>query len=210
MISKRNIKLGEIPNWSLPPKESCPGRTEDTVINGVLEKGCSDLCYVGGRAGYLRVFKSAGVAYEKNLDSVLLNPEWKVEVMRFLSKRQPPIFRIHVSGDFFSPKYIGEWGQIMAMFPNTRFLAYTRSWRLPRLRKELNRLRNQQANFSCFASLDGVAHNAPKGWRQAWMGQPRTEEKAVLCPGYGPKELTCDKCTLCFRDNKVNVYFPIH
>jgi hypothetical protein len=145
------------------------------------------------------------------MDQVLLNPEWKVEVIRYLSKYKVSFFRIHVSGDFFGPKYIKEWGQIMAMFPNTRFLAYTRSWRIKRLRSELNTLRNTLPNFSLFASLDGVAYKGvPKGWRQAWMGQPRNTEKAILCPGYGPKELTCDQCTLCFRDNKVNVFFPLH
>ncbi len=209
MISDGNTKLGLLPNWSVSPKATCPGRTFDTIVAGTLVKGCDSLCYVGGDQGYIKVFKTAGAAYEKNLDEVLLDSDWTVPVMRYLSKRKPKLFRIHVSGDFFSPKYIKAWESVIAMFPDTMFLAFTRSWRLPRLRKELNRVRKMD-NVSMFASVDGIANNVPEGWKKAWMGKPVGTQHAVLCPGYGPKELTCDKCNLCFRSNAPNVYFPVH
>ena len=214
MISHGNIKIGAIPNWSLSPKASCPGMTFDTVqADGTVLKGCDSVCYVGGDKGYIRVFKTAGVAYHKNMDDTLLDPDWMVPVMRFLSKNKPTLFRIHVSGDFYSPKYIGEWERIMRLFPQTKFLAYTRSWRLPRLRKELNRVRKMD-NVVIYASLDAVAHKVPAGWKKAWMGSPLDGDRTIQCPGYTPEgkptDRKCIDCKICFNAKAPNVYFPVH
>lgn len=195
MISLGNVKLGPIPNWSIPAGETCPGQTSL----------CAGRCYV---KNYTRVYKSAAVAYSRNNDSVLLT-DWTVEIMRFLSRRKPSAFRIHVSGDFFSRSYIAGWEKTVRLFPETRFLAYTRSWRVPRLRRALETLR-ALPNVQIFASCDPEAHGAPAGWRRAWMGSPTDDSRTTLCPGYGPKELTCAECKLCFRASRVNVHFPIH
>ena len=197
-ISPGNTKLGRVHNISLPPGETCPGQTGR----------CAAVCYA---SKYMKVFTSAARAYEQNLAAVILEDGWDVPILRKLSKSQPRFFRIHVAGDFFSPSYIQRWAIIARMFPKTQFLAYTRSWRVPRLRRELESLR-QLPNFQLFASCDAEAHNAPKAWRKAHMGQPayQTEGKTILCPGYGPAEPQCDACGLCFRPVPINVYFPIH
>ena len=200
MISLENAKLGKIPSWNLPPRESCPGST----------KLCRETCYVGGKSGYLNIYKSAGLAYERNLDATL-DGSWKVEILRFLSKRQPEAFRVHVSGDFFSSSYIDAWSEIVAMFPATKFYAYTRSWRVPRLRAALSRLQ-AMPNMVLFASCDSESGPAPSRWiRKAWMGQPEeTTEKPLMCPGYGPRKLSCETCKICVKGSAKNIWFPIH
>jgi len=194
-VSRENSKIGKIPNFSLPAGETCPGRT----------KACASVCYA---EKYCKVFTSADRAYAKNLDKVLTQDGWQMPIIKLLARTSPKYFRIHVSGDMFSPKYIQEWGNIIRMFPQTRFLAFTRSWRLARLRKELDKLR-QLPNAQIIASCDMEAHNAPDSWRRAYMGKPETGS-AILCPGYGKGELTCDNCGICFKPLKANVYFPIH
>ena len=196
VISPGNNKLGKILNMSIPPGETCPGQTG----------ACAAVCYA---SKYMRVFKSTAKAYGSNLDAILTE-DWQAVVIRKLAKTSPKLFRIHVAGDFFSPSYIQAWRKIIGMFPNTEFLAYTRSWRIGRLRRELETLRTLP-NLQLFASCDVNAHDAPKDWRKAHMGRPayQTEGKTILCPGYGPAEPTCDKCGICFRPGP-DIYFPIH
>ncbi len=210
MISASNTKLGNIPNYSLPPVTTCPGATEL----------CKATCYVGGKKGYYKQYPSVRKAYTQNLADVsapvfTIGPDndieraWVVDVMRYLSKHKPSMFRIQVSGDFHKADYIRDWSRIVAMFPATKFLAFTRSWRVTRLRKALEVLRSLP-NMQLIASNDAEAFDSPKAWRKAWMGSPADGHSALLCPGYGPKELTCDTCGLCFRPVPINVYFPIH
>ena len=195
-LSKRNIKLGEMLNFSLVAGASC---TCATVL-------CSEKCYA---KKYGKVFPSTEVAYYKNMSLVLLDENWMLPIMKALAKG-PEYFRIHVSGDFFSPKYINEWAMIIRAFPGTKFLAFTRAWRNPRLRKELNNLWKLE-NCQIIASVDGEAFNAPAGWRTASMGEPvKVSGPTIMCPGYGKAELTCDKCGICFKDLKSSVWFPIH
>ena len=195
-LSKKNLKLGVMLNFSLVCGESCPGKTDL----------CSGLCYA---AKYGKCFPSTEVAYAKNLDLTLMDPNWAMPIIKTLAKQNPKYFRLHVSGDFYGPKYIQDWFRIMALFPKTMFLAFTRSWRLPRLRKELNLLR-KLPNVQIIASCDDEANNSPSGWRTAYMGKPANTEGYIMCPGYGPAELECASCGICFKAMKANVWFPIH
>jgi hypothetical protein len=56
------------------------------------------------------------------------------------------VCRIHVAGDFYSPGYLEKWIEIAAGSPNTRFFAYTRSWRVAKIAPLL----------AAFAALDNV------------------------------------------------------
>ena len=134
----------------------------------------------------------------------------KSPLFKYLAKKSPKYFRIHVSGDFHKVDYIRQWSQIIAMFPKTQFLAFTRSWRVSRLQNALETLKNLP-NVQVMASLDSsTEHSAPSGYRLASMGKPTIKDRFIMCPGYGPKELTCEDCGVCFRSNSTNVWFPIH
>jgi len=194
-ISRGNSKVGRIPNLSLTPVESCPGMTD----------ACRD-CYA---CAYMKRFTSTAVAYAKNLQ-LCQAPGWKVDMVRFLARAKPASFRIHVAGDFFSAEYVETWAQICQLFPSTRFLAFTRSWRIPELKRALEQLR-ALPNVQIIASCDEYATAGPRSWRRAHMGKPaRPTRKTIMCPGYGPKELQCDACGLCFRPVPIDVWFPIH
>lgn len=195
-ISPSNTKLGNIPNVSLPPAVTCPGATDE----------CLDACYVGGKKGYFKMYPSVRIAYRRNLEASKGN--WTGDVIRYLAKHSPKYFRIHVSGDFYSAKYIRDWAQIIAAFPGTRFLAFTRSWRVKRLQKALSALATLP-NLQLIASIDRSTESQVPAMRLASMGNPGAG-KFTMCPGYGPKELQCDACGLCFRDVNVNIWFPIH
>lgn len=196
-LSLSNTKLGRMPNFSLVCGVTCPGQTV----------ACAEVCYA---EKYGKCFPSTMVAYSKNLDLTLMDDNWAMPIIKHLARMAPAYFRIHVSGDFYRPKYIQDWGKIIAMFPSTRFLAFTRSWRIPRLRKELNALR-KLPNVQIIASLDDEAHNAPEGWRLAYMGEPAERPRGFIkCLNFGPAKLKCDACGVCFKPLKANIWFPLH
>lgn len=201
-ISPGNIKLGLIPSFSTPPVETCPGRT-------VACSGCSKLgyCYI---LKMIALRPSIGVSYAHNLEALLAG-NFLVPVARWISKHNPSMFRFSVAGDIFSPRYAQDIHKLAVMFPGVRFLAFTRSWRVKRLRPDLKRLRSLP-NFQLIASQDSETEPAPAHYRAAHAGKPsspRPGRRTILCPGYGPKELTCDKCGICFRPGP-DIYFPIH
>lgn len=81
---------------------------------------------------------------------------------------QAKLLRIHVSGDFDSNHYIGNWITRLEERPDVTAWAFTHSWRVPELVHSLEMLR-KLPNLQLFASMDpGVVGDPPAGWRRAW------------------------------------------
>jgi hypothetical protein len=81
--------------------------------------------------------------------------------------RKVKVFRIHVSGDFYSAAYTRKWIQIVKALPEVQFYAYTRSWRVETIKPALEELRTLP-NMQLFASMDAtIDEPAPEGWRVA-------------------------------------------
>lgn len=80
------------------------------------------------------------------------------------------VVRIHVSGDFYSAKYIRTWEQIIKACPHLKFYYYTRSWSVPSLRGPLDRL-GQLPNVSAWYSgdRDSFPVEVPHKTRIAYM-----------------------------------------
>lgn len=98
------------------------------------------------------------------------------------------------------------WERIAVGFPKTRFLAFTRAWRVPALADHIHGLALNK-NFTVYASLDDE-DNSYNGWLPtAYMGQPTS--KGFLQCRNASKGQTCAECKVCFT-GKRNVYFPIH
>ena len=137
-------------------------------------------------------------------------------------------FRLHASGDFFSPAYVLAWVSIALANPNVRFLAYTHSWRVQGLEGAIMRdaleMFRAIPNVALFASTDpdteAAGEEPPLGWRVAAAGPTRT--KGLPCPYYAKDrsgrqvQPNCLACGYCWK--KVpptsatfgNVLFPIH
>lgn len=142
------------------------------------------------------------------------------------------VMRVHISGDFYDQAYVAKWLKIASARKQTKFFAYTRSWRLESMLPELIRL-GQLDNFELWWSLDRATGPAPliRGIRRAYMAiddvdaslapddcdlvfrdQPRTVLKkangVLVCPpenGVKPTvKITCSRCGICWnkRDTK--------
>jgi hypothetical protein len=203
-----NMKLGMdgVYTYSRLPGRiggTCPGATPE----------CQNICYA------MRVIKTP--------------PVWDVWARNgdedgVLDERLPPdakIVRIHVSGDFDTPRYIQHWINLVLRYPKVRFFGYTRSWRVPELLPDLNRLR-ALPNVQLFASMDkSMTEWPPEGWRCAWLeDDPRVWIKddkvvnnrvdystsAIICPEETGRKANCQTCNYCILGRRGDVVFLLH
>lgn len=193
-VGKGNSKVGRIPTFSLPSRLTCPGASA----------WCIKHCYAR-RFERLRTLCRLG--YSRNL--VLT---WDVE--RFIStmlKEIPPglpCFRIHVSGDFYSPEYCQAWHNICLERPLVRFWAYTRSWVVPELWPALDELKRLN-NLVLFASTDSTMPPPLIGWRAAFVeDDPRAS--GIKCREQNGLSDSCLSCRYCFMPGAGNVVFRVH
>lgn len=212
LLGMGNRKLGEaIYTFTLPAVRTCPGRS----------KLCEKVCYA--LRGRLRLALDGG-RYESKYQASLA-PDFVDRMTREIQSRGCSIVRVHVGGDFYSPEYTRKWAEIVKRCPQTRFFAYTRSWRIAEIRKELDRLarlKNIRVWFSCDRDT-GWPTKVGKRIRIAYMAADdndvpaatpdlvfRVKRKTVVkkigglvCPvenGSGAKKHTsCQKCGLCWE-----------
>lgn len=223
-----NTKLGKgIAGFSLPAVSTCPGRTAL----------CEGICYA--TSGFFR-FRNVRTSLQRSLDASGDDGFATVISDEIGRRRSIKAVRIHPAGDFYSTSYTRKWIEIVRNNPNTRFWAYTRSWRsaatsaagcegIHSALKELSEL----PNIELFASIDEESGRQPKAeastadavqevpevapiWlRTADVVDSWTEVDStyVQCPNLSNKDITCAKCTYCFKPagkRKVNVAFTKH
>ncbi len=208
-----NRKLGEaIYTFTLPAVRTCPGRSAL----------CEKVCYA--LKGHLRMVLNRG-GYDRRLVAAK-RKSFVSRMVAEIRERACKLVRIHVAGDFFSPGYVRKWAAIVAACPDVKFFVYTRSWRLPAIRVELNRmsrLKNLRLWFSCDRDT-GLPQKTARRVRLAYMADGdddvparvpdlgfRVTRKtvvkriggAIVCPvenGTKAKHHTsCETCGICWR-----------
>jgi hypothetical protein len=124
------------------------------------------------------------------------------------------LFRLHVSGDFTSVRYIYAWRERLEARPDVTCWVYTRSWRVPDLMPALEALR-ALPNVQMFASMDiSTSELPPRGWRRAWLsGDARIGADGVrsyVCPEETGAKANCEACRYCFDGKRNDVTFLLH
>ncbi len=199
-----------------PPKGTCPGASSY----------CDFICYAR------RVVTCPPVwdMWARNSETETIPDELPPDAK---------LVRLHVSGDFTTPKYVQQWIALALRRADVYFWGYTRSWRLSDLLPDLNQLCDLP-NVQLFASMDqSIMELPPKGWRRAWLaddiraisgGGPGAEQgldfwlgegihnfKAVdgrpiyLCPEETGRKANCQECNYCVKGrNGGDVVFLVH
>jgi hypothetical protein len=114
-------------SWSLPAREACP-----YALNG--QGTICGSCYAdkGSYTQYPSVKKAQRARFTWTRDC-LKTPEGTdsfVHVLVDVIRRAgQPYFRVHDSGDLFSPAYVWAWVRIVQSLPDIAFWFPTRSWR---------------------------------------------------------------------------------
>ena len=124
-ISSSNEKTGGILSFSLPPKITCPN-----------SKQCFNICYAVGM--YNNEYrKNTPISWEKNLQIVESDQKRAIEELsKVLATKDKTakktgkqvLFRIHVSGDFYSLDYVNMWLDLARKFPDILMYTYTKMY----------------------------------------------------------------------------------
>jgi hypothetical protein len=114
-------------SWSLPAREACPFALTG---NGTICQSC--YADKGSYTQYPGVKKAqrARFAWVRNcLKSQAGVDSFVATMIEVIRRANNPYFRVHDSGDLFSPAYTWAWVRIVQALPEIKFWFPTRSWR---------------------------------------------------------------------------------
>jgi hypothetical protein len=199
LLIRGNGKLGQsIYHFDLPAVVTCPGRSSV----------CEQVCYARqSRFRFPQVQERLRWCHEQSQ-----RRDFPQHLVKEIRRKGILVVRIHVSGDFYSAEYAEKW------------LAVTRSWRVP----EIAAVLEQMAALRCcqaWYSIDhetGVPERVPPGVRVAYLqvneGEPpkladllfrvrRLRRQrlplSLVCPHETPqgqaKDADCGNCGRCWR-----------
>jgi hypothetical protein len=182
-ILKGNTKLTKgIGIFNLPRLYTCPGAT--TL--------CKKYCYAEGPERY----RFGGVVFSRNRNYVWSKRPDFVKVMSETIKNMDlKWFRIHSSGDFYDQEYYNKWAEIARNTPNTKYLAYTKNWKL-----KLNHPKNLVVRYSSDISSEHIIKELPSCYTGVQSPKGFFRCKMKCEPGF---------CMACW-DADTDVYIPIH
>lgn len=190
-VSHGNTKLGAFPNLSL-----CPGTDCGNVP-------CKQQCYA---MKAFRQYKDVRECWQRNSNAARTDlVGFMADVRAYLTANRPRFFRWHVAGDIPTLKYWVHMKRIARLFPDVRFLCFTKRANLGMRCKP----DNLTVVFSMWPGWGDEKRIRRKGLPIAWM-QDGTEDRipddALECPG------GCDECGMCWQLPTLgrDVYFLAH
>jgi hypothetical protein len=196
------MKLGGIPNVSLPPIKTC-----------AMHLPCYEKCYA--MKSY-RQYPSVRKNWTENLK--LWQSKKNLGLKNFvnqlhdwLKKKKPEYFRWHVGGDIPDTQYFEMMCHIAEMNPKTKFLAFTKQYDYAGLAVP----ENLQLIFSRWPGCMpwyalGHIGGERQFIREAWLSDPKKVDVYMpmknmhRCPG------SCKDCKVCFNKGKQDIIFDIH
>lgn len=221
----RNRKLGRaVYSWSIPPVETCPGRT------GL----CQSICYarkMASRFTHIRKAWRANLNLSERPDFSDLLTSALISIRQIEQKRQGGVesipLRIHVSGDFYSPEYIHSWMKALHQAnlsnagPVIRPWGYTRIWRVPWLATAVHVYSMYLRTFWpgwlwCSSDLETgpppkwapearmIPRPAPATREELWKWRLRMVQDRCICPVIDSQltrrqqTTTCQECGRCW------------
>lgn len=212
LLSEGTTKLGKaILGWSIPAVHTCPGRSET----------CSRYCYAThGRFVTEKVKKLMEWRYEQSK-----RRDFCDRMVDEIYRRGVLVCRVHVSGDMATPRYTAKWIEIAARSSHVRFLCYSRSWRVEKIKPLLFAF-GALPNVRLWLSADqetGYPPEVPEGCKVVWMQTTERESVAgdlvfqvrklrrlalpmsiQVCPQESEegkqKGVNCSNCGICWRE----------
>jgi len=215
-ISKGNTKLGLLPNFNLPARSfvlngqrvvTCPGASLYCRKNCYAQKGVFAMFYNIPLEYIMNYLASLRDDFVETMVKAISEKEEETrrEWHRDYGKEpQVQLFRLHTSGDFYSPEYARKWYEIAKKLPDVHFYVYTRAWvrfeddadvaDIGMTAAEVNELNakimdvlkeiNQLPNFQVLLSTDEKTGGVPKelldeGFKEAGIGKAYAVSKRL-------------------------------
>jgi hypothetical protein len=193
------------PSWGLPAGKACPGAKygEGTI--------CGQ-CYASkGNYGVPMVRHALEERFRWTL-ALMKSAEGQDAFVAYMTRAiesiGSPYFRVHDSGDLFSPAYIRCWQRIARNLSHIRFWFPTRSYRILNLLapiQELAAAPNVTIRPSALM-LDAAPPVIPG--LAAGSGATYSQDDAT-CPAYRQNG-ECRDCRHCWDNASVPVLYPLH
>jgi len=209
-VSKGNSKTGAIAAFNLPPIKSC--LNSSTCASFKDAAGKEHKCYA--TLPYNR-YKATKAAWDRNFEIAQNDlPELEAQLVKFFKSYNGQLFRLHVSGDFFSKEYLGMWVRVTKRFPDVKFLAYTKVYGFF---KGLELPKNFSVLLSFMPSIP--VPQATKFAEQIGLQIAHvTDERPVgfvTCPEQTTdRKVNCVECKLCWNISSlkrpINIHFIPH
>ncbi len=188
-ISPGNLRMN-IPGFSLPAIKTCRG---------------SDLCKKYCYAMKTHRWKKPYLTRKNNLKASKKR-SFVRRMVEEIGKKKCEFFRIHVSGDFYSQKYVNKWMKICRQIPQRTFLVYTQ-------RHDLD-FSEKPSNLTIYYSIwpdTKIPDKKPLAFvidEKDRLPPYDRQPKGFRCKKEDGK-ITCEKCLFCFR-GKGDVIFSLH
>lgn len=117
--------------FSIPAMLSCPAKVTEPSDDG--RKAICAGCYANKKRYKMPIVQNAQHIRWDWVRECMRTPEGRDEFVRVMTQaiadQHNNYFRIHDSGDFFTPEYIRCWTRIARNLPDIKFWAPTRTWR---------------------------------------------------------------------------------
>jgi len=206
-------------SWSIPAGKSCPGSKLSVQQYG--ENAVCGSCYAlkgfyrmpnvqgvqGARFAWVQesLIADGGTEFVSVLVSLILQD---------VAQRGEPIFRVHDSGDLFSPVYIKAWQTICESLPEVQFWFPTRSHILPNLLPHIQALAALPNVVVRPSALELDALPPAVSGLSAGTTVVRslpvldTMPDVALCPKTDPNDgrTNCDDCRNCWEGSQQVAY----
>jgi hypothetical protein len=182
VISKGNIKMGQIQSVSLPPFITC---------SPLAYKFCGKKCYARKMC---RLRPTVKESYDNNLKILLDDKEkfWReINAAVALST----YFRFHVAGDIFNAEYLERMVDVARKNKHCQILCFTKKYDLVNSYLTKHRLpKNLHLIFSVWKGLEYIKpYNLPEAHIIYKDGTTTASDGAKYCSG---------NCTECATENK--------
>lgn len=213
--------------WGIPALKTCPGAvTGEHSICGGHDPDAAMSKTNGGCYAQKGRYASATV---QNAQNVRL--EWVRECMKskegeaaFLAAMVPALtwatrkeryFRIHDSGDFFSPVYVRMWAAVVRALPAVRFWAPTRTWHTMGGTRPLNliilaqmqTLSRECSNITIRPSALLIEEDAPRV--DGLAAGSGVKSDTFNCPASSQGN-SCGDCRSCWDSPTLPIYYHLH
>jgi hypothetical protein len=209
-LSRGNKKLVANGNnvfliWNLTAESTCPNST----------KLCRKFCYAKkAERLYPSVRKSRTEQMEEStksdfVENMINTINWQLGCRSIKGKKI--YFRIHESGDFYSQKYFNNWVAISKVFPDIKFMAYTKS---------VKYIKNTEMSIpSNFVLRYSIWDDTKKDQLEMasslelpiYTAFPKDELKEMVKNGGFTKcDCDCTKCKKCYSNHYQKLAVAIH
>lgn len=204
-------------SWSLPALEACPFKV--TAGEGAI---CGS-CYAN-KGSYVQYpgVKKAQRARFAWVRECLKTPEGTDAFVRTMTdvirRAGKPYFRVHDSGDLFSPAYTWAWLRIVQALPDVKFWFPTRSWRpmtMPNLSPSVKMA--WELALCALAAEDNVTvrpsalfFNAPAPRIPGLQaGSTAADDGSFTCPA-SKQDNECRDCRACWDAPELAISYRAH